>query len=332
METPPLITTIIPTYRRPNQLIQAIQSVLNQTFENFQVCVYDNASGDETAEVVADIAKHDPRIKYHCHHENIGGVNNFNYGMRNVSTPFFSLLSDDNIILPNFFKDAINILNQHPEAMFFAGQTVMINDKGQKVGESLKSWPSGIISPPEGLVYIYEKGLPIWESVLFRSNALTSVGFLNSSVNGAADQDFIMRLARKHALYISKQPCASFLFHNDSWSINRSLSEYIDSNKMIYEQWLYDDGLSNVMKERIKKRWKVFVKNTIANHIYIEFIIKGNKTVPTKAFDIMKKEIGLSYKVMRSIIVAKLVNYNIATKLITTPIRWYFKLKNRLIF
>ncbi|RKX41747.1 MAG: glycosyltransferase family 2 protein, partial [Thermotogae bacterium] len=63
----PLITTIIPTYRRPKLLQRAIKSVLNQTYPHFQVCVYDNASGDETAEVVAEFAKKDPRVKYYCH-------------------------------------------------------------------------------------------------------------------------------------------------------------------------------------------------------------------------------------------------------------------------
>jgi len=85
----PVITTIIPTYRRPNLLRRAIISVLNQTYPNFQLCIYDNASGDETPEVVAEFAKHDSRIKYYCHPENIGALNNFNYGMERVNTPFF---------------------------------------------------------------------------------------------------------------------------------------------------------------------------------------------------------------------------------------------------
>jgi len=53
----PLITTIIPTHCRPTLLRRAIYSVLNQTYPHLQVCVYDNASGDETAFVVAEIAK-----------------------------------------------------------------------------------------------------------------------------------------------------------------------------------------------------------------------------------------------------------------------------------
>jgi len=68
----PLITTVIPTYRRPRLLKRAILSALGQTYRNIQVCVYDNASGDETAEVVAGIANGDRRVKYYCHPTNIG--------------------------------------------------------------------------------------------------------------------------------------------------------------------------------------------------------------------------------------------------------------------
>jgi len=56
----PLITTVIPTYRRPAMLRRAIRSVLSQTFPDFRLCVYDNASGDETAVVVEEFRKKIP--------------------------------------------------------------------------------------------------------------------------------------------------------------------------------------------------------------------------------------------------------------------------------
>ena len=69
--TQPLITTIIPTYRRPKYLKKAIESILSQTYPHFQIWVCDNASGDETAEVVAEFSKKDPRVHYFCHEKNI---------------------------------------------------------------------------------------------------------------------------------------------------------------------------------------------------------------------------------------------------------------------
>jgi len=71
--TKPLITTIIPTYQRPKLLRRAIKSGLNQNYPHFQVCVYDNASGDETETVVREFTAKDSRIQYFRQEKNKGG-------------------------------------------------------------------------------------------------------------------------------------------------------------------------------------------------------------------------------------------------------------------
>lgn len=101
-EVLPLITTIIPTFRRPHLLGRALRSVLSQTYPHFRVCIYDNASGDETAAVVAEVAKGDSRVQYYCHPENIGANRNFLYGQERVETPYYSFLPDDDVLLPHF--------------------------------------------------------------------------------------------------------------------------------------------------------------------------------------------------------------------------------------
>ena len=103
----PIITTVIPTYRRPELLHRAIRSVLAQSYPHPRVCVYDNASGDETAATVAALAREDERISYHCHPTNIGPTANFAYGIERIDTPFFSLLPDDDYYLPEFFAIAM---------------------------------------------------------------------------------------------------------------------------------------------------------------------------------------------------------------------------------
>jgi len=328
----PLITTIIPTYRRPKLLQQAVRSVLNQTYSHFQVCIYDNASGDETVTVATEIAKEDPRVKYHCHPQNIGAIPNFNYGLKQVTTPFFSFLADDNTLLPHFFEDAINTLNRYPEAVFFAGQTILVNEKGQKIRATLDGWPPGLIFPPEGLLNIWEKGLPTWESVLFRKEVINSVGLLNPSVNGSADQDFIMRIARKHILYISKKPHALFLCHTNSQSVNRDLREVVFSHKKILEQWLQDGGLTEAVKERIRKRWEAFVKKTISSYLCVKCILGNDKETMTIASELMNKEISLSYKPLKALIIAKLANSNrFLKRLVSAFVSWYLQIKYALI-
>lgn len=327
----PLVTTIIPTYRRPDLLRKAIQSVLGQTFTNFEIYVCDNASGDETASVVGEFRQKDPRIKYFCHSRNIGATANFNFGMKQVMTTFFSLLADDNTLLPKFFEDAINTLTAHPEAILFAGQTIMINEKGQKLGSSLVSWEPGLVSPPTGLLNIWEKGIPTWESVLFRREVLKSVGFLDPSSNPSMDQDFMMRIARKHTIYISKKPYALFLYHEKSWGFNRELTELIGSWTKLAVRYFHDAQLSEALKKRIRKAYHNTVQRRIRTELYMHCIIKNNPVVIGEAMKILEKDFRFSFKTSRAIVIAKIAQqHEILRKLIITYTQWYLQSKRNI--
>ena len=117
----PLVTVVIPTYQRPHLLPRAVESVLAQTFRDLRVLVCDNASGDETAEVMQEFARHDPRVEYRVQPRNLGPVANFNYGLQQVQTPFFVLLSDDNVLAQDFLARAVRVLQEQPTRTCFWG-------------------------------------------------------------------------------------------------------------------------------------------------------------------------------------------------------------------
>lgn len=131
MHNSPLITCVIPTYRRPRMLARAIKSVLNQSFSRLQVIVTDNASGDKTGEVVRRIQANDRRVIYHCQPRNMGMHANFAYGMSRVDTPFFSLLSDDDVLLPEFYETAYSEFQKYPQAILVATQVPCVTEKGR---------------------------------------------------------------------------------------------------------------------------------------------------------------------------------------------------------
>ncbi len=123
------ITTVIPTYRRPEFLKKAIQSALDQTFPDLRVLVCDNASGDETKEVVASFAERDPRVSYFCQPNHVPILDNFEKGLSLVQTPLYSILCDDDFLFPWFYEIAITELNNNPKAMMFCGGTLVINER-----------------------------------------------------------------------------------------------------------------------------------------------------------------------------------------------------------
>ena len=74
----PLVTIGIPTYNRADSLSEAIHSAINQSYQNIEVIISDNASTDNTKTICTQIESKDNRIKYVRQKKNIGSVNNFN--------------------------------------------------------------------------------------------------------------------------------------------------------------------------------------------------------------------------------------------------------------
>ena len=225
MDALPQITTIIPTFRRPETLKRAIQSVLNQSYPHFQVCIYDNASGDETAAVVKEFMQKDPRVKYHCHPTNIGSNANFQYGLENVNTPYFSFLSDDDFVFPEFYETTLEGFTRYPEIAFCAGQTISIYQDGtislvkpDFEGERYFSQPFGALEFLHGII-------PTWGSILFRREAIEHIGPLKLDMI-SIDIDFIGRITLEHPFFLKSKPCAVLVNHPDSITWKASIDAY----------------------------------------------------------------------------------------------------------
>ncbi|MEO6690522.1 MAG: glycosyltransferase family 2 protein [Dokdonella sp.] len=227
MQTSPLITTIIPTYRRPALLRRAIESALEQQGASLLVRVLDNASGDATCDVVARLAASDPRIDYVCHAENIGAPANFEFGLRSVTTPFFSIVSDDDYLLPDFYRSALADLDAHPEAMFWAGLTLNVDEQGTIWDARLERWSrEGVFLPPEGVLASTHGRAPTWTGILFRREILDCIGTPDWEVLGPADLDFTLKAAASHPFVLRKHPSAVFTLSSASLSATQPLSSF----------------------------------------------------------------------------------------------------------
>lgn len=256
MNEEPVITTVIPTYRRPKLLRRAIQSVLNQTYPHFLVCVYDNASGDETADVVAEIARRDSRVRYHRHPENIGLVRNFAYGAAHVATPFLDFLSDDDLLLPKFFETAMAAFERYPQAMMFVGETIVTTQEGSNLGSF--EWREGIYEPPSGLFKIFQQAFPYWTGAVFQRAALRALGELDPNAGEALDCDLILRICSRYPVVASRAPCGLFFVGGvSSWSPLSDLIETLLRTKAKIED---DPALRSGERARMAsemERWLV---------------------------------------------------------------------------
>jgi glycosyltransferase involved in cell wall biosynthesis len=216
------ITTIITTYQRPSLLKRAINSVLSQTYSDFEVCVYDNASDDETEEIVQAFIKKDSRVKYHRHSRNIGLMPNYKYAFAQLKAPFFSLLSDDDFLLPCFYETALKTFEQFPDAAFSACGIVQMDEKGNLVGDPLSLWRSeGYYLAHEGLIEMLrtQHKFPVPTGVLFNGKILKGVEpNFSEVIDFFWDPDYLIRIAARFPVVITKKPCGVYLAHSQSFS------------------------------------------------------------------------------------------------------------------
>lgn len=230
METQPLITTIIPTFRRPHLLKRAVHSALNQTFTHVVVAVFDNHSEDETAQIINEIAKQDSRLQYFCHPSTIHPIENFQFGISKVKTPFFSILADDDLLLPKFYETALAMLKKYPSAQFFLGSVIDIHQNGDLISAEAQHWTTQEYYQPPAGIYPIIRHYFNWIGGLFRTH-IAQKTFLDPRIT-AIDFDFILRMAAQHPFVFSKTPCAYFVHHPGSFSTRCGL-------KLIWPGYVY---------------------------------------------------------------------------------------------
>ena len=217
---------------------------LRQTYRDLQVCVYDNASSDETGRVIAGFAQSDDRVRYHRQPVNIGGFDNFSYGMARVETEFFSFLSDDDVLYPQFLEAAVAALERHPDAMMFAGSTLELGEDGRLQYAPVARWPrEGRYDPPEGARAMLGNKHPTWTAVLFRRASIERLGLIDPQTGACSDLDYELQIAAHFPIVVSYQPCAAFVRHGQAYSMREDTS-VISGYRRMAEKFAADSGLA----------------------------------------------------------------------------------------
>lgn len=193
-----LISVIIPTYNRAAYLKTAIESVLAQDFQDFEIVITDNASTDHTEEVVAAFKDH--RIRYIKNHENLGVVPNHNLAIKNSRGEFIHFFSDDDIMHPANLRMKYDALSDG-SSLFVHGNIEVIDSNGIIVRDG--HWASDFVSDFEKVSDYSQKDnfdrlFRDWNfismpSVMFHKSLTDQIGYLDKAYKFCPDWDYWLR-------------------------------------------------------------------------------------------------------------------------------------------
>lgn len=129
----PRVTIAVPVYNGEQFLQESIDSIVAQTFSDYEVIISDNASTDRTAEICREYAERDPRVRYVRQERNVGLARNYEHLVRLASGEYFKLVNADDLCDPRLVDECVKVLDAHPEVVLCYGKTVLIDAKGEVI-------------------------------------------------------------------------------------------------------------------------------------------------------------------------------------------------------
>ena len=177
--TPMSVDIGIPTYQRPHYIVEAIESVLQQSYEGWTLTISEDGPRNPA---VADVVRpylHDPRIRYRSLGQRVGAAANWNSIVGLGSAPYIALLHDDDRWHPDFLSRRIAFLEQHHECGLVFGRTREIDADGRTIGNYRYTFEEGVLLPDDLIPRMLRaRGNLIGHppSILFRRTAFDAAG------------------------------------------------------------------------------------------------------------------------------------------------------------
>jgi glycosyltransferase involved in cell wall biosynthesis len=125
-----LISIGVPVFNGERLLPRALDALLAQTWNNLEIIISDNCSTDRTAEIAADYARRDPRIRFFRQERNLGAAANFNFVFHQARGACFKWAAHDDRIEPDYLATCMAVLERDPGVVIATTATGLINEDG----------------------------------------------------------------------------------------------------------------------------------------------------------------------------------------------------------
>jgi len=214
------VSVVVPTYNGAGFIDTTLESVMNQTFSEFEIVVSDDASTDGTVEVVDRI--NDPRLRVAEDRSHVGPGGNWNRALKLARGEYIKVLAQDDLLYPENLQVAVDALDAEPSLSFVAMRRDIIGADGAVLMRD-RGLPGlcGLINPIDGYrATVRAGGNPFGEgeAVLFRRAASALAGGFDESIPYAIDVDYWLRLLAWGPAFGLCSTHAAFRVTAQAWS------------------------------------------------------------------------------------------------------------------
>ena len=128
VRTPPLVSVVMPVYNRERLVGRAIESILNQTYKNFEFIIVEDGSTDGTPRVLQNYARKDARIKILSNQQNQGIPFSRQRGLDAAKGKYVAIMDSDDYSVPQRLEKTVAFMEDYPDITAVSGEVIYIND------------------------------------------------------------------------------------------------------------------------------------------------------------------------------------------------------------
>ncbi|MDN4066521.1 glycosyltransferase [Paenibacillus vini] len=264
----PVVSVCIPVYNAECFITQTINSVLAQTFQDFEIIIVDNASTDNTMMKIRKFK--DDRIKVYSNKNNIGMVANWNKCLTYSSGEYVKFLCADDLMLPGLLERQVDVLNKNPKVSLVSSGSYIINEENKVVAKRMKIRNDGVYTGEK----MARKSLRIGNifgeptTVMFRKDTLDATGPFDLNYFYAPDWDMWLKLMYVGDFYFIHDYLSKFRVSKSSTTTNimfKKGKEMIRNDKLL------------LMSHKAYSRIKISKSDEIIHYINLikSFILKA---------------------------------------------------------
>ena len=232
----PKVSVVIPAYNHEKYVGEAIQSVLDQTFQDFELIIINDGSTDNTE---AEILKFkDERIRYYMQ-ENRGLSATLNRGIELARGEFFNFLPSDDAFFPEKLEAQLKIFEKDPGLGLVFAYPQLINAEGRQIKDDpVAQW---VIVPYETKEEIFpalfERDFLSAPSALIKMECFEKVGRFDESLKTAQDYDMWMRILKYYDLRLIKKPLLKYRWHGENLTYQATPETELERAKVLLKAY-----------------------------------------------------------------------------------------------
>ena len=269
------ILVFVPTYNSEKYLRQCLDSVLQQTFQDWQCVISDDASTDKSVEIAKEYEKKDTRFKVLTHEKNVGAANNWNRAKENNNSFATKILCADDYIFQDSLAIQLNLLKRFNTSIVFSERKILF-PSGRSLHPKLPKYGQSLSFNEAFSLYIKSGrnifGEPV--AALFKTDSLISSKTFNSNFEFALDTFCYAAIANNENVTFDSNIVGVFRVSKSQWSYKMRSEQFFHDFEFI-DHLIREEGVKISRFNVILGKVKVLLANMI--RILVYKLMKENK-------------------------------------------------------